>query len=171
MGTFGALYTGGAQHFIFNFINEQVHDPVQRLALAQFCFIPFVYYPTYLLLVPALRSLASDDPETERTRLRDHALERLPSTLLRNWSFWIPVQYVQFSMIPPELQVTYCAAFGVIWNAILSWSTMQQQAPRPARPAAVPTVPPEQEQLLQQQVSSASFSDSRETPLSVISKN
>uniref|UniRef100_A0A7S3P9H4 Peroxisomal membrane protein MPV17 n=1 Tax=Amphora coffeiformis TaxID=265554 RepID=A0A7S3P9H4_9STRA len=160
MGTFGALYTGGAQHFIFNFINEQVHDPIHRLALAQFCFIPFLYYPTYLLLVPALRSLAAPDPEAERTRLRNQVLERLPATLVRNWSFWVPVQFIQFSMVPPELQVTYCAAFGVVWNAILSWSTMQQgNVPMPSS----------------QQTSSSSLTDvpssRRETPLSVASKN
>ena len=45
------------------------------------------------------------------------------ATLLRNWCFWLPVQFVQFNFIPAEFNVTFTAAFGVIWNAILSWST------------------------------------------------
>lgn len=132
LGIFGALYTGGAQHFIFSFINESFTDPIQRLALAQFCFIPFLYYPTYLLLVPAMRSLplSGEQAVQERDRLRSQVIERLPATLVRNWSFWIPVQFIQFSYVPPDMHVTYCAAFGVIWNAILSWSTMQEAAPK-----------------------------------------
>jgi hypothetical protein len=137
--TFGALYTGGAQHFVFAFLNGHFTNPITRLLLAQFCFIPFCYYPTFLLMVPALRAVPyafaslsggpSSDKNTtfamERARLTQEVLGRLPATLLRNWCFWLPVQYVQFSYIPTDLQVTYCAAFGVIWNAILSWSTMQ----------------------------------------------
>ena len=132
LGTFGALYTGGAQHFIFGFLNGSLSDPVQRLVLAQFCFIPFLYYPTYLLVVPALRTLPLDEQvaTVERERLQTQVLQRLPATLVRNWSFWLPVQFVQFSFIPPDMHVTYCAAFGVIWNAILSWSTMQESPPQ-----------------------------------------
>lgn len=127
---FGAVYTGGVQHFIFSFLNESFDDPIKRLLLAQFFFIPFCYYPTFLASVPFLRA----GFESEGNFLDESAIERqqdlfgetankIPSTLLRNWCFWLPVQFFQFSIIPVDLQVTYCAAFGVIWNAILSWST------------------------------------------------
>ena len=53
---FGAIYTGGVQHFIFGFLNATFDEAVVRLALAQFFFIPFCYYPTFLLMVPALRA-------------------------------------------------------------------------------------------------------------------
>ena len=127
---FGAIYTGGVQHFIFGFLNATFDEAVVRLALAQFFFIPFCYYPTFLLMVPALRAgwesedgFGSEEANLRREQLFEDTLSKIPSVLLRNWTFWLPVQFVQFNFIPVDLQVTYCAAFGVIWNAILSWST------------------------------------------------
>lgn len=128
---FGALYTGGAQHFIFQFINDTFPtEPLMRLAAAQFFFIPFCYYPTFLLMVPALRAgwesaegFGSEQFFARQKELFTEVASKIPPTLLRNWCFWLPVQFVQFNFIPPEAQVTFTAAFGVIWNAILSWST------------------------------------------------
>mmetsp|Transcript_30008 Transcript_30008/g.33641 ORF Transcript_30008/g.33641 Transcript_30008/m.33641 type:complete len:262 (-) Transcript_30008:2498-3283(-) len=125
---FGAIYTGGAQHFIFGFLNEEFASPLTRLAIAQFGFIPFCYYPTFLLMVPTLRAgweseFGSDVASIRQTELFRDVASKIPTTLVRNWCFWLPVQFVQFNFIPTDLQVTYAAAFGVIWNAILSWST------------------------------------------------
>uniref|UniRef100_A0A7S1Z6U1 Peroxisomal membrane protein MPV17 n=1 Tax=Trieres chinensis TaxID=1514140 RepID=A0A7S1Z6U1_TRICV len=131
---FGALYTGGVQHFIFGFLNATFDNPIKRLLLAQFFFIPFCYYPTFLFMVPTLRAgweaggdFASPEAVERRESLFTEVFGKIPSTLLRNWCFWLPVQFVQFSFVPTDLQVTYCAAFGVIWNAILSWSTSSTQ--------------------------------------------
>jgi hypothetical protein len=131
LAAFGALYTGGAQHFIFGWLNGQFTEPLYRLLLAQFCFIPFCYYPTFLLMVPTLRAGFGPGSAEKRERLTAEIVSRLPATLLRNWCFWLPVQAVQFSFIPTDLQVTYCAVFGVVWNAILSWSTMQSSEDEP----------------------------------------
>ncbi|KAL9184952.1 hypothetical protein ACHAXT_002729 [Thalassiosira profunda] len=127
---FGTLYTGGAQHFIFGFLNENFDAPMVRLALAQFFFIPFCYYPTFLAMVPALRAgweaeegFGSKEANARTKELFSETASRIPSTLLRNWCFWLPVQFVQFNFIPMDFHVTFTAAFGVVWNAILSWST------------------------------------------------
>jgi hypothetical protein len=116
------------QHFILGYLNTNFDDPLMRLALAQFAFIPLCYYPAFLLTVPALRAGFRPGSDVERNKLTQDLLGKLPVTLLRNWAFWLPVQFVQFSFIPTEMQVTYCASFGVIWNAILSYSTMQAGA-------------------------------------------
>jgi protein Mpv17 len=125
---FGALYTGGAQHFIFNYLNNSFDEPLARLAMAQFFFIPFCYYPTFLFMTPALRAgwehgFGSEEAKARQNQLFSEVASKIPPTLLRNWCFWLPVQFVQFNFIPAELNVTFTAAFGVIWNAILSWST------------------------------------------------
>jgi len=125
---FGALYTGGAQHFIFNYLNNSFDEPLARLGMAQFFFIPFCYYPTFLFMTPALRAgweygFGSEEAKTRQNQLFSEVASKIPPTLLRNWCFWLPVQFVQFNYIPAELNVTFTAAFGVIWNAILSWST------------------------------------------------
>ncbi len=125
---FGALYTGGAQHFIFNYLNNSFDEPLARLAMAQFFFIPFCYYPTFLFMTPLLRAgwehgFGSEEAKSRQSQLFSEVAGKIPPTLLRNWCFWLPVQFVQFNFIPAELNVTFTAAFGVIWNAILSWST------------------------------------------------
>ncbi|KAL9184956.1 hypothetical protein ACHAXT_002733 [Thalassiosira profunda] len=135
---FGTLYTGGAQHFIFGFLNENFDAPMMRLALAQFFFIPFCYYPTFLAVVPALRAgweaeegFGSKEANARTKELFSETASRIPSTLLRNWCFWLPVQFVQFNFIPMDFHVTFTAAFGVVWNAILSWSTASTGADTP----------------------------------------
>ena len=128
---FGAFYTGGAQHFIFDYLNTNFDEPLKRLALAQFFFIPFCYYPTFLVMTPTLRAgweygfggtTQSAFRERQMTLVTEVA-QKIPSTLVRNWMFWLPVQFVQFNYVPVDLNVTFTATFGVIWNAILSWST------------------------------------------------
>eukprot|EP00617_Octactis_speculum_P006062 CAMPEP_0185798912 /NCGR_PEP_ID=MMETSP1174-20130828/162400_1 /TAXON_ID=35687 /ORGANISM="Dictyocha speculum, Strain CCMP1381" /LENGTH=112 /DNA_ID=CAMNT_0028494441 /DNA_START=49 /DNA_END=387 /DNA_ORIENTATION=+ len=101
-----------------------------RLLLAQFFFIPFCYYPTFLLMVPSLRAglgsvggFGSEEAALRREELFEETASKIPTTLIRNWCFWLPVQFVQFSFVPVDLQITYVATFGIIWNAILSWST------------------------------------------------
>mmetsp|Transcript_26632 Transcript_26632/g.57792 ORF Transcript_26632/g.57792 Transcript_26632/m.57792 type:complete len:253 (-) Transcript_26632:1537-2295(-) len=132
---FGGLYTGGAQHFIFGFLNASFDDAVKRLLLNQFVLIPLCYYPTFLFMVPTLRAgweaeggFGSEEAKARQEELFVEVFGKIPSTLLRNWCFWLPVQFVQFNFVPVDLQVTYCAAFGVIWNAILSWSTSEATA-------------------------------------------
>jgi hypothetical protein len=127
---FGGIYSGGVQHFIFAFLNANFDEPLVRLALAQFFFIPCCYYPTFLFMVPALRAgwesedgFGSESASLRREELFSDTFSKIPSTLQRNWLFWVPVQFFQFNFIPVDLQVTYCACFSVIWNAILSWST------------------------------------------------
>jgi hypothetical protein len=160
LSVFGCLYTGGVQHFIFGYLNTSFDDPLMRLALAQFAFIPLCYYPAFLLTVPALRAGFRPGSDVERNKLTQDLLGKLPVTLLRNWAFWLPVQFVQFSFIPTEMQVTYCASFGVIWNAILSYSTMQAGAS--ATEEDTKTLKDKQQQLV---VEMATPSDS--PPLSV----
>lgn len=132
--TFGGIYTGGVQTFIFAYLMSSFDNPIQRLGMAQFFFIPLCYYPTFLFMVPTLRAgweekfqndgkFLSTASSARRDALFSEVFGKIPSTLVRNWCFWLPVQLVQFSFIPSDLQVTYVAAFGIAWNAILSWST------------------------------------------------
>lgn len=132
--TFGGVYTGGVQTFIFAYLMASFDNPIQRLGMAQFFFIPLCYYPTFLFLVPTLRAgweekfqndgnFLSPASSKRREALFSEVFGKIPSTLVRNWCFWLPVQFFQFSFIPSELQVTYVATFGIVWNAILSWST------------------------------------------------
>jgi hypothetical protein len=144
--TFGGLYTGGAQTFIFAYLMASFDSPFQRLGMAQFFFIPLCYYPTFLFLVPTLRagweekfkndgSFLSPASTKRRKALFSEVYRKIPSTLVRNWCFWLPVQFFQFSFVPSELQVTYVAAFGIIWNAILSWSTSSGATEPPEKEA------------------------------------
>jgi hypothetical protein len=56
----------------------------------------------------------------------DEIIERGRSTfwptLKRNWIFWLPVQYYQFSYVDEPLQIPFLCVVGLIWTIILSAS-------------------------------------------------
>jgi hypothetical protein len=52
------------------------------------------------------------------------ALERcatvMPRSLPASWAFWIPVQALTFTAVPPPMRVTFISAVALVWNAVLS---------------------------------------------------
>lgn len=130
---FGAVYTGGAQHFIFNFLNNSFDQPLARLAMAQFFFIPFCYYPTFLFITPALRAgwecgFGTVEAKARQTELFTEIASKIPPTLLRNWCFWLPVQFVQFNFIPAgECYYIMCTILYLMVLSLINSSSSSQK--------------------------------------------
>jgi len=114
LGAFNAAYTGAFQHFYFPHLNQCLDSPLARLAVNQGIFIPFLYYPILLWLVPLIRGRTA----RERARLRSniHVRKLIP----RNWAFWLPLQFIQFKFIPAQAQVVFCSMVGLVWSILLS---------------------------------------------------
>lgn len=115
--TFGAIYTGGFQHFLFAELQDTISDPIARLVLNQGLIIPLAYYPLLVWFVPLLRARSSIEKEELRSSID------VFSMIPKNWAFWFPLQFIQFNYIPSDLQVAYCALVGLLWNIILSLFT------------------------------------------------
>ena len=56
----------------------------------------------------------------------DEIIERGRTTfwplMRRNWLFWLPVQYYQFSYVDEPLQIPFLCLVGLVWTLILSAS-------------------------------------------------
>ena len=50
----------------------------------------------------------------------NRAQETFLLLMQRNLLFWIPVQYIQFSFIPEDLQIPFVSVAGLFWTIILS---------------------------------------------------
>jgi len=141
---FGATYTGGFQHFLFEYLmspetaqsilalpvvtaavaaaGAQYAETVSslvvtvgRMFLNQFVAIPLLYYPFFFLISATVRG--------ERPLIAavvNRARKVWARALLANWRFWVPCQLIQFALVPKDLQVPYCLACGVAWNTLLS---------------------------------------------------
>lgn len=128
-GLFDAIYRGGFQHFLFPVINDAFHGTLllqlfptgdllllaalERTVANQLVVVPLVYYPLFFSLTGIVQGLTVDE-----TYARGR--EKFFPLIQRNLQFWLPVQIVQFEFVPEELQVTWVAAFGLIWKIILS---------------------------------------------------
>ena len=56
----------------------------------------------------------------------NEVIERARTTfwpiMKKNWAFWLPVQYYQFSYVDEPLQIPFLCLVGLIWTMILSAS-------------------------------------------------
>lgn len=52
--------------------------------------------------------------------------QKYVKAFIANQSFWIPVQTVNFSLIPSHLRVTYVASASFIWINVLCYIKRQQ---------------------------------------------
>lgn len=52
-------------------------------------------------------------------------------TLTTNWSVWIPVQAVNFSIVPIHLRLLSVNVVSLFWNAYLSYANAKSASPEP----------------------------------------
>ena len=134
---FDGAYRGGFQHWAFPLIIDSCQGETLQAAVAsislsgaimdhQFLFaavectafnqllvVPVIYYPLFFAITGAVQGLSISE-SARRAR------SRFTNLTIRNWTFWVPAQFVQFFFIGIEWQVPYTCAMGLVWNVILS---------------------------------------------------
>ena len=142
---FGATYGGAFQHFFFDYLNvvyaadgplvmslapslgDVSHVSTDQLAAAAkaatnlFGAVPFLYMPLSLAFTGVVAGL---DREAAMARARSMYV----SLLRRYYSFWLPINYLAFCVIPTAFVVPFFCASSIVWNAILSVAGRQVQA-------------------------------------------
>jgi hypothetical protein len=88
------------------------------LLLNQFAMIPAAFYPFYFGWTGFVRGFTAEET---MGAMREKYKPRL---LMQNWAFWLPAQGVQFAMVPPSYHILYVSAMGLVWNTILSLTTL-----------------------------------------------
>jgi Mpv17 / PMP22 family len=98
----------------------QLEHPASPTALAaakvginQFLVIPFVYMPLFIAFTGLVSGLDKDQATARAESLYIPLLQR-------NWFFWLPVQFLQFLVIPQDYQIPFLSAASLVWTVILS---------------------------------------------------
>jgi hypothetical protein len=86
---------------------------VKRVVVDQFVMAP-LFIPTWLA---CLWTLEGDTPSMDRM------VETAPAILVANWVLWIPMQVINFGMVPLKFQVLFSNVVALAWNCYLSYST------------------------------------------------
>lgn len=92
-----------------------------KLAVNQFLIVPTVYMPLFFALTGSLATL-------DYQGSLDRAKEKYIPILIRNYSYWLPMQFIQFLVIPQEWQILYISLASVLWTVILSSLATEQSA-------------------------------------------
>jgi hypothetical protein len=94
-------------------------DPTQAAAAmeqtlaSQLIIVPFLYYPAFFGLTGVMQGLTFEE-------VIERAQETFVPLMKRNLLFWIPVQFIQFSVLPVDLQIPFLSVCGLAWTFILS---------------------------------------------------
>jgi protein Mpv17 len=131
--TFNAVYRGGFQHFAFPALfsacqgnvlgpvlsvvpvvkGQQLSRALERMLVNQLFVVPVFFYPLFFLMSGWLQQLT---PRESLLRARQH----FKHLAVMNWSFWMPINLLQFLLLPARWQVACSCLCGFLWNAYLS---------------------------------------------------
>ena len=99
-----------------------------------FIHVPALYIPVFYVSTSLIRG---ESGEAAVGSLRSNWTESVTACIV----FWLPAQYVIFSMIPAAARVRCVAAGDFVWNIALSYMANRSKAA--AGPPPPPGVPPE----------------------------
>lgn len=84
-----------------------------RVLTDQLCFSPVSLYSFFAYSTIVLES-------GTRADLYEKVKNIYLSTLVANYLVWVPVQFMNFLIVPKNLQVPFSSSVGVLWNCFLS---------------------------------------------------
>jgi hypothetical protein len=99
---------------------EKLESPPTEAALAlgklvvnQGIIIPTVYMPLFFVVTGLVAGLNWNE-------IKARAQSLYFPLLRRNYFFWLPIQFLQFFVIPAEWQIPYVSSMSLLWTVILS---------------------------------------------------
>ena len=130
--TFTGFYIGGTCGFIYALYPRFARSLLKRAPtskeegvisslLDNFVHVPVLYIPTFYA---STRVLQGDDCEMALQHLRTNWWESVVSCC----AFWLPAQFVIFSMVPAPARVRCVAAGDFVWNVALSYLANRPEA-------------------------------------------
>ena len=113
----GTFFVGPTLHFWYKFLatrfpGKSMANTIQRLAMDQLIFAP-VFLPAFFFAI----LLLDGKPQNIWEKLSNEWI----STMLTNWSVWVPAMFINFRFVPPAYYVLYSNCVGVFWNIYLSY--------------------------------------------------
>jgi Mpv17 / PMP22 family len=124
----------------FDVVTQLEHPPsptalaAAKVVLNQLLVIPFVYMPLFFAFTGLVSGLDQNQSKARAESLYIPLLQR-------NWVFWLPVQFLQFLVIPQDYQIPFLSAASLVWTVILS--SIGSSAASPSSTVAYETTPGE----------------------------
>ncbi|KAH8066882.1 hypothetical protein JL721_8074 [Aureococcus anophagefferens] len=126
--TFGCVIHAPIAHVHYEFLEsfvQRLKVPSGRVPLVKLVMEQFVYWGYFS---NAFYHFAMATMEGETTSAAcDRVRDRLWPTMVAQWSFWIPVQYLNFRFTPVRHQLNVVLATSVVWTAFLSYTFPQKE--------------------------------------------
>lgn len=115
-----SIYVNDEWWSYFDILSQPVrHAPTEamlaaaKVAINQFVVVPLIYMPLFFGVTGTLGGL-----DFIQTKARAQSLY-IP-LLTRNYFFWLPMQFVQFFVLPPEWQIPFVSLASLVWTIVLS---------------------------------------------------
>eukprot|EP00897_Mesotaenium_endlicherianum_P007996 jgi/Mesen1/7224/ME000372S06465 len=115
----GFALVGPTLHFWYTALSKMVtatgtSGTVIRLALDQ-----FVFSPSFICVFFTCLLTLEGRPQDIGPKLKQDWL----ATVVSNWKLWIPFQFLNFRLVPLNLQVAAANVIALAWNVYLSWAS------------------------------------------------
>lgn len=112
---FNFMWMGGPMSAYCAFLERSGMSVMAKLSATHCIWNPLIYLPSYYLGAGFMRG---ESLVESSSKLVDEA----PPTLVKCTTFWMPVSAVQYSMVPPAMQIAYLSAMSIVWSVILASS-------------------------------------------------
>lgn len=118
MGIWALIFMGPVLHYWYTYLDKAVKGRlslVKKLLVDQLVFAP-TFHTTFMFGTGLLEGNSwKSTVETWRTKI-------IP-TLKANYTLWPAIQSINFTFIPPKLQVLFINCFSLLWNCIITYIT------------------------------------------------
>lgn len=123
--SFGFVYLGGWQHYLFNnlFVRcEKImtlskYKPFSQSIILTFLDLgihtPIMYYPSFYMIKGYLEKQSVND-------IIKTYNENIKNDMIAIWKVWFPAQMVNFTFIPIHLRMPFITSVSFGWTMILS---------------------------------------------------
>lgn len=123
--SFGCIYLGGWQYYLFNnlFVKCQrlmtvaKYKPVSQSAMLTFLDLgvhtPLMYYPSFYLIKGSLEN------QSMNTVVQTYN-ENIKKDMIAIWQVWFPAQMINFTFVPLHLRMPFVTSVSFGWTIILS---------------------------------------------------
>ena len=123
--SFGLVYLGGWQHFLFNklFVRcENImtlakYKPISKSVILTFLDLgvhtPLMYYPSFYMIKGYL------EKQTVNNVIETYN-ENIKTDLITMWRLWFPAQIINFTFIPIHFRMPFITSVSFGWTIILS---------------------------------------------------
>uniref|UniRef100_A0A2A4K244 Mpv17-like protein n=1 Tax=Heliothis virescens TaxID=7102 RepID=A0A2A4K244_HELVI len=121
--TVGSCLYAPSLYYWYRFLDRKFVGTAAKTVLTKVASDQCIMTPTLLALFFIILSILEGKAD-----IFEELRHKYVKAFLANQSFWIPVQTVNFALIPPHLRVTYVASASFIWINVLCYIKRQQLA-------------------------------------------